>query len=213
MASSVAVLAFPEAADAAIVHVTDSPISVTSGTNATVDWDIDGDGNRESYLGAMFDSVNISVNAMSIRPGDNGYVVGTYSSLRNLATGYIVSAGNPFTNTALGATFFSTIIARSAQNGGFTDGVPGFIGFQFQQAGQTLFGWASIIINVGGDLTISDWAYDDSGASIAVGDTGATASTPEGDTVPALLLLGMGAAGIRQWRKNKQAKLAQDSQE
>jgi len=68
-----------------------------------------------------------------------------------------------------------------------------------------LFGWAKVTITDGsnGSMTVSEWAYDSTGASIEVGQTSAI---PEPASVAAGLgLLALGAAGLRRWRQQKTA--------
>jgi hypothetical protein len=69
---------------------------------------------------------------------------------------------------------------------------------------QRLYGWAQFSVapipgNFSGpDVTLIDWAYDNSGAQIPAGDTG----TPEPSTfaLTGLSALALGAAGLRSWR-------------
>jgi len=103
--------------------------------------------------------------------------------------------------------------ASSHNSGGLS---PGFLAFEFKdstQAGSPMrYGWVGISLangnlSSGNDfpmLTVSGWAYDDSGAPIPMG---ATASVPE-PSAAALLALGaltLGAAGVRSWRRNRAA--------
>lgn len=77
--------------------------------------------------------------------------------------------------------------------GQFQDGVDGYLGFKFttNSALGPYYGWMrlSLTNNTPGAL-IKDWAYDDSGAGIHAGDTGAA---PEPGAV---LLLLAGGAGL-----------------
>ena len=90
--------------------------------------------------------------------------------------------------------------------------------FQFNNGQNTLYGWVQLSYAVsasfgpdpqfGPDLTIHSWAYDDTGASIAAGDTGQNgAQTPEPGTMAStgLAAVALGAAGLRQWRKTRKA--------
>ena len=88
-----------------------------------------------------------------------------------------------------------------------------YMAFEFkdstQGGGPMRYGWAGLSL-VNGDLgsggnyprlTISGWAYDNTGAQIPMG---ATASVPEPSAM-ALLALGaltFGARGVRSWRRN-----------
>jgi MYXO-CTERM domain-containing protein len=83
--------------------------------------------------------------------------------------------------------------------------VEGFLGFE-DQAGQ--FGWLRVEVSDTGspgypnELTVLDYAYDNTpGEAIDAGDTG-TSATPEPDSV-ALGLLALGASGILSWRRRR----------
>jgi hypothetical protein len=80
----------------------------------------------------------------------------------------------------------------------------------------TLYGWIQLSYSVSGqfgpdaifgpELTIHDWAYDDTGAPIAAGQTVDLAQVPEPATAVStgLAALVLGAVGLRQWRKTRQ---------
>ena len=85
--------------------------------------------------------------------------------------------------------------------------------FSFVQGGQTLYGWMQLSFTVSGqfggdpafgpELTIHDFAFDDSGALIGAGQT----AVPEPSTLAStgLAALALGAVGLRSWRKNRKA--------
>ena len=232
MAGSMAVLAFPEAAEAGIIFENMNPRTVNFSGAGSVEWDVDGNGDNDFVLLNNFNSTTSQFIRLDSNGGrfGGGLVrqngdIGSDAAFRNLASGFIVgsalatnysfSPSGVGSRTFISATSFNPIGVRA----NFVGGVEGdnFIGFAFDSDGTTLYGWAKLVIDLANGVTISEWAYEDTGASIAVGATSGggqpPVTTPEGDTGAALLLLGMGAAGIRQWRKRKQAKLAQDSQE
>jgi hypothetical protein len=76
-------------------------------------------------------------------------------------------------------------------------------------AGQTDYGWVQLSYAVGvnpgtgPDLTIIDYAWDNSGALLPAGDTGAP--EPSSMAMTGLGALALGAVGLRRWRKNRSA--------
>jgi hypothetical protein len=88
--------------------------------------------------------------------------------------------------------------------------------FQFEDGSNTLYGWIQLSYSVSGqfgpdaifgpELTIHDFAYDDSGAVIAAGQTVDASQVPEPSTAAStgLAALALGAVGLRQWRKTRQ---------
>ena len=109
-------------------------------------------------------------------------------------------------------TVLSNGAIKGASVAGFTSGNAEYIGFSFYHNNKTCYGWASITITAAssnnfGILTINNWAYEDTGAAITVGDTGTSVPEPA-ETAIGLGALALGAAGLRSWRKNKAAKAA-----
>ncbi len=96
----------------------------------------------------------------------------------------------------------------------FTTGVNGFFGFRFTDTGLTneFYGWAELNLDTAspGTVTINRWAYNNvAGQSIKVGQTTGDnpSNVPEPGTL-SLTLLGLGAGGVRAWRKRKLALAA-----
>ena len=89
--------------------------------------------------------------------------------------------------------------------------------FVFDQGGNTFYGWMQLSYSVsaqfGGDaafgpeVTIHDFAWDDSGAFIPAGQTSDASAVPEPGTFASagLAALALGAVGLRSWRKNRKA--------
>ena len=209
-------------ADADVVHVT-TPVSISFG-GGSVPWDIDGGGTAEFNLStfSFFGSFSMSINNAAVSNGAN-FVIGaggTTDDILNLgpvsgggsradigptlAPAYAFGGSSYFNRNLLyvtaslgNATFDSNAI-------GFTDGVAGFIGFKFvnDTTLQTNYGWASLTIDLGNpSLSINEWAYDNMGNPIHVGDTG---RIPEPSGLGGLALLALGAAGVR--RRKQQSK-------
>jgi hypothetical protein len=73
------------------------------------------------------------------------------------------------------------------------------------------YGWVRLVYTVGlnglpNSVTAVDWAYDDSGAPIAAGDTGSS-SAPEPSAF-AMGLLALGAAGVTALRRRRKVVAA-----
>jgi MYXO-CTERM domain-containing protein len=85
------------------------------------------------------------------------------------------SAGNLALGTAVGATgsFGSGAVVVGAAPGNWQLNASNYFGFRFVGAdGGTKYGWGRFVIGAainGADRTVAELAYEDSGASIAVG--------------------------------------------
>jgi hypothetical protein len=140
-----------------------------------------------------------------------------------LASGYGWGTGNnktvvtAFASTSTNATSAEMYGRLSANIAGFDfqEGQFGnnLIGFRFDIPGGSMhYGWANLFIDDGtgtgerGDVTITEWAYEDTAdcainAGQTSGDNCASGSVPNPGT---LLLLAAGAAGLRRWRGQAQ---------
>lgn len=124
-----------------------------------------------------------------------------------------------FTRTTDGGTTSTQVRFRTGLTGSFSNQ---FALFEFNNGGVENFGWVQLSLSWFGDfildekvhgkeigtfalpfLTVSDYAYDSSGAFIPAGDTG----VPEPDSfeLAGLGALMLGAAGVRRWRTAKKA--------
>jgi hypothetical protein len=89
--------------------------------------------------------------------------------------------------------------------------------FTFTDFSGSFYGWIHLSYTVSGsfgtdpslgpDLVLRDYAYEDTGALIAAGDTGVNTGVPEPGTLAStgLAALALGATGLRKWRKNRKA--------
>ncbi len=226
-AGSLTALAFvPTGAQAAIIDVTGHPVSLSMSATryTTATWDVDGVGGADFYVwangnpgdnilnmglgtSASFDHLPSRANGVAfvVKNPKPGYAI------QNLANGFNVGA-----TLAAGyrwgiASDFMTMMASANgaahmyPNLGLVSG-QNLIGFEFKNGVNTLYGWADMTADVAhGTITINDWAYNDTpGGAIAVGQTSSPTTVPEPSTA-SLLLIGLGAAGVRSWRRRKQA--------
>jgi hypothetical protein len=159
---------------------------------------------------------------------------GTYAWVRGIGTGSeVVQAGNTGFIMPLNAGFsVGDTLASGAWNASAGLNGPsifrhnativpnhstGYMGVRFQgDTGATgsQYAWLKVRPDFDGTtgqmrFSLLEWAFDDQGNPIRVGDTGAPAgSTPEPETAW-LVLLGLGAAGLGAFRRRRQAALDQ----
>lgn len=234
LAVSASLLA-PAVADAAIVHVSDRPISVAFISNspyrATVAWDVDGDGTAEFFLtqanwttqipgrtfynGILALTSGGPVNGRGIvassvrRPNyrDQSVLPLGRSSLLGptLANGYW---GGPGVTYRRLLEFNYRDIDVPPRNFGLYYGLldpenDNLIGFAFDPGDGLHYGWARLTLTadfIDSADTIHEWAYEDEpGKSIHVGSIPAPPAA-----LSALTLLGLGAAGVRRLRRQRQ---------
>jgi hypothetical protein len=177
----------------------------------TINWDVDNDGTAD------FGLVNSFTYAAFFNDLAGGRVVGatTVSNdrFKKLNSGFVVSSGMTgygfLTSAQQGptVTYGTGFIGIDAGNQGWSVGDTGFIGFKFtaNSGADTHYGWAEITIDGTGSggsgyIINEAWYNSTPGGAIAVG------AIPEPTTAAAGLgALALGAAGLRRWRKQKQA--------
>lgn len=222
-----ATMTAPEIALGAIVHKNTTPqsfstTSLLSGSASPV-IDIDGAGNGDwSFrMGAASSSsfpwivgvgtgaeVSVGNDVQALAPG---FMVGNTLA----AGGWNGSAGIHGPYVFGNARTASNILSRNVTN---------YIGIRFQGdtgAGGTQYAWLKVRVESSNSnqvkFRILEWAYDNSGAAICVGDTGSGCGGPgTGTPVSAsvddfapLTLLGLGAVGLAAFRRRRDKALAE----
>ena len=140
------------------------------------------------------------LNFFSVSALGTGTYVGSGSSVTSLSVNTLISGASTFTNTA--AASLSAPIFNSSNN---------YLGFRFLNeaaANQIQFGWLQI--SLGATLTdparaIVGYAYENTGAGIGAGNTGANSVPDEANTLALLALTALGAFGVRAWRERQTA--------
>jgi hypothetical protein len=90
-------------------------------------------------------------------------------------------------------------------DGGFPPSTQGFLVLRFDGPGDALFpGWAEILVNDVNSLTVLAYAYEDTGAPIAIGDRGNVQPPPTPAPEPGTLALG--ATGLAVLHRRRAAK-------
>ena len=219
-AASTALLA-SSAVEAAIIYSGPQNINITASGNggvASTAIDMDGGGNdfyfaarnfgvyTTFYGGASFTSSAAFVYG---NPGNaiatvNDNLYGSPGLARKFSSGATISGGGNFGSLA----FFNAtaqVSNTTAFNAGFNSST-GFIGVQLASGN---FGWIQVHTELGltdgvNSVTILGWAYEDTGAAIRAGDTGAVAAPePATNMLVGMGLLALGASGIRTLRRRK----------
>lgn len=199
-ATSVAALFAVSSLDAGIVTNTALELQgfTIDTTNDSHSWNIDGTGGAELELRGIFSTVGMKDFAA-------GFGVATETtSLRNFGQSqYVLSDNLNAATNAIYSVLYSGLIGYA---NGFTSGASGYIGFQFKPENTTLYGWAEVILTESPSLSfrVVQWAYEDLGANIKTGDTGAAIPEPAG-AATGLGLLALGAAGVRRMRRPQAA--------
>ncbi len=210
-----------------IITIEQGLVSESSFVNS-VDWDIDGNSIAEFQLQARSTTFKFSLHStFSYAPSplhfdhSGSTASKSFINLNSNAQGILQKKGsfalrvgdktidtfNPSLplNTKIGPnineSFTWSNFDRILNEEGLTQY---FIGFSFlDDANQILYGWAEINSTLTA-LTIKQWAYQDDGSSIKIGEGGINLSAPVPLPPSALLMLSglaMGAGGILRRRK------------
>jgi hypothetical protein len=156
-----------------------------------VGWDVDGAGGDNFFL---VNSVTL-FGSLSAAPNSNSLLVDPSIDLQNIATGGAVGALQATWRT--GKLTLTYVAGTGAVPGNFSLGTSGQFGFRFTEAGNTYYGWGSLLIDgqaIGQGFKITE-AYYQSTPGTAI-DVGAV-PVPE---PTGIALLALGSAGVMAWR-------------
>jgi hypothetical protein len=206
-----AVALSPAAAKAAVIKVTDSPISLspTSGLGATSFWDVDGDGSNDFRL---FNVKSFGINLFFGSNGSNGRgLIAPFRSDNVIALNTSFNVGPTLATNSwgLGSYPYRGMMSSGGAiwydwNKGFGQG-DNFFGFRFQKSDGQHYGYAIVNFDSPNKLvTISRWAYND----VADGIVHVEPITPGVPSVPGpigLAGLAAGAAWTRKLRRRAKA--------
>jgi len=202
---------FSATADAAVIY---------SGTkNITSDGfvDINGGGNDFSITVSSMPGAS-SYGYANLNPiGGAQFIRTNFRDVKKLASGSTISAGGNFFDSQ--GSFRYVVIDSSGGKfeegdwaGGAAGETSGFAGFKLNDNGTDIFGWLRFSIENEGPgnpfiaegfpvkVTLIDWAYEDTGASILAGQKVSAVPLPG-----SLGLLAMGVSGLAAFRRRKKA--------
>ena len=227
--------ALPLVSQAGIVHVT-TPLNMSiedarAFDYQPIDWDVDGNSVADFRLEA-FRTISYSGGGSGSyysyglsRPfgrlelndssGGRGMVQNTgdgSSTVRPLAAGDVVGATLD-AGRQWGPSVNRILMTSSSYSGFLSNGLSdgsNLIGFSFDDSGQTRYGWAEVFMDESLlEMSVVQWAYDDSGNSIEVGQVSAVPLPPAFLTM--LSGLALGAGGVLRGRKVRDARKAKES--
>ena len=135
----------------------------------------------------------------------------THQKVDKLGSGVTISAHSPFatpiwegTAPKLATSCVGTCLSPPSIHNGWAPSAFGFAGFQFEtKGGKADYGWIQLEYTLGSDglanqVTVEDWAYDNTGAPITAGQTVSSSTV-------AMALLAAGAAGVAALRRRRKS--------
>ncbi len=156
-----------------------------------------GQASTSSIPGYDLNPFAVTAGMSFLTPMDGGGVLANTASPSGqavaLAAGALIGADSPY---RVGAAIASNFRVTGTE----------FLGLRFvnDTTGAINYGWVEFTTtgDTGFPATINRFAYENTGASILAGQS---AAVPEPGTVAALGAFGVGAAGLRAWRRRKKA--------
>ncbi len=185
-------------AQAAIQYFT-TTITSDSSTPGNVAWNIDGLGAVEANLNNTVNGGSIYIKNITVGSAAGfGVVTNGFNLIPGLASNQPIGSADNFSSSVDSVFYGGGLFSVS----NISSVVATYIGFKFNPEGTELYGWANVTFTQEGNwgtITITEWAYDDTGASIL---TGATGAIPEpANFAVGLGALALGAAGLRRRRR------------
>jgi len=200
---------------AEILHFNTSPVTAafSNGDNYQVGWDVDDDGEADSFLSVGFDSVS---GAIEIAASNSQIYIGTDGddaferfavsesvgrSVGNWLTGGGTGSGNLISfNTTYGTGYH--LDSAASENLLEGDNYIGFRFYDFEDSENYFYGWANLNLDLTtGTVTITEWAYEDTADTVIH-----VADVPEPSS---LALLAMGAGGLFAYRARRKKRSAE----
>lgn len=195
-----------QAAEATIVHVNvNQTLDASGGPGTNFSSLAFAVGSASSAQIAFGHLANTSVGAAFFGVGGSnamfaGFMAGPYPYAFNLASGQLVSTAGGFL-TGSGTMAFVSGFGNSQ----FLSAGIGFLGFKFDSAMGTQYGWARVDMSglPVNSIEILDYAFTTDGEALRVGQTAIQIPEPG-----SLGLLAIGGAGLLAWRRRRKLAAA-----
>lgn len=226
LALSTGALALPQTGESAIIDsgVINAKVGFSSGFGASFTLNVPG--TRDLQLARGSSTIGRTTSFWTRTHRVELKAVNGYAAIRSYFTGghfFAKRANAGATFNAIGTTssnlalidrrasFFYSIFPNGASVIGPGSFSNKYVAFRFQDStagNATRYGWALMSMGIttgsGPDVTLTRWAYDNTGATIATGAL--TVPEPSSAALVMFGALALGATGVRRWRAGKKAQ-------